>query len=278
MKFAYQYCCVCALMTDAAIVVVVVTALAMPKPMPASGLDDELCPATDMPSRLNVTDCGAMWIFDTPKEWVAPPVVDAIVELCAWAMKYSPAESDVTHGIAMKRLLCRNSMKFDAPDVVVKEDVPPVVFVIQLIVIEFDPDVFDSEIENPNDAVVTVVRLVELFDQSCRLKIVIPWVYECLTWPDEFVDVASAADKLNDFSTMMLLNVSASGRTNGLNHQEFAAWEDAAVPVIIGATWKRDIVGAAPAPGAAAERESVNPFDADAVVPVKFVNASVGLP
>jgi hypothetical protein len=33
-----------------------------------------------------------------------------------------------------------------------------------------------------------------------------------------------------------------------------------------------------PAPGAAAERERVNPLEADAVVPVKLVRASVGLP
>ena len=39
-----------------------------------------------------------------------------------------------------------------------------------------------------------------------------------------------------------------------------------------------EAVTAAPAPGAAALKESVKPFEADAVVPVRLVSARVGLP
>ena len=65
-------------------------------------------------------------------------------------------------------------MKFDAFDVVENDEVPPVLFVTQLAVIELDTEVHDMLSDNPNEAVVTVVSCVLLFDQSTRRKIVMP--------------------------------------------------------------------------------------------------------
>lgn len=58
---AYQNCCVTAEITEAAMVVVMVTALAIPKPIPAGIAEDEVCPATLMPNCFTVIDCGALW-------------------------------------------------------------------------------------------------------------------------------------------------------------------------------------------------------------------------
>lgn len=57
-------------------------------------------------------------------------VVPVVVE-CLCAMKYSPADREVTHGIANIRLDWKNSTRFDALLVVLNEEVPPVVFVTQ---------------------------------------------------------------------------------------------------------------------------------------------------
>ena len=99
-------------------------------------------------------------------------------------------------------------------------------------------------------------------------------MYECCWFPDEFVDVLAFADSEKDFATMMLLNVNAAGKTNGLNHHDAGPWLDAAVPVMIGITSNLDIVTPAPPPGAAADNDSVKPALLLAVVPERFVRLS----
>jgi len=110
--------------------------------------------------------------LDKLNVWERP--VNELVELCRWAMKYKPSESDVWHGIAMNRLLCKKSMKFDALEVVVKDDVPPVVFVTHLSVMVFESEVHDMLSDSPKDAVVTVVRRDEFVPVSSRRKMVMP--------------------------------------------------------------------------------------------------------
>lgn len=170
LKFMYHQFCVPAEITDKAIVLLVVTADATPIPPPSGEL--ETSDPLDV-TVANVFDCGATCRLLTLKSVKLLPTVAVVLE-CACPIKYSPGVKVVTSGI---RNICIPVKKFVhklLPLVVLKDVVPPVLFVTQLKATLAELEDWLREPVIPKLAVVHWLMRLEFAAKSCRVKIVRP--------------------------------------------------------------------------------------------------------